>query len=84
MTPKPAGIFNRLANWYNKGMKAASVYAPMISQQLRSPIAKLLLGDRATAAADIIDKLSKQLPNIDRTIKGTASQFKRIKREFEN
>ena len=76
---KPSGVFNRLANWYNKGMKTASIYAPMISQQLRSPLAKLLLGDRATAAAAIIDKLSNQLPKIDKTIRGTATQFKRIK-----
>ena len=78
------GIFNRLANWYKTGMKKASIYAPMISQQLRSPLAQLLLGGRASAAADIVDKIAKQLPNIDKTIKGTASQFKRIKREFEN
>lgn len=84
MTTKSSGVFNRLANWYNKGMKAASVYAPMISQQLRSPLAKLLLGDRAAATADIIDKLANQLPNIDRTVKSTATRIKRIKREFEN
>lgn len=81
---KPTGIFNRLANWYNKGMKTASIYAPMISQQLRSPLAKILLGDRATAAAEIIDKLNRQLPNIDKTIKGTATQFKRIKSNIIN
>ena len=68
---KSEGVFSRLANWYNKGMKAASVYAPMISSALRNPLAKAILGSRAEGIADIIDSVNKQLPSIDKTIKNT-------------
>ena len=63
------GVFSRLSNLYNQFNKSASVYGPLISNALKSPLAKVILGDRADGLATLIDKgINQYLPAINKTI----------------
>lgn len=64
------GIFGRVSDWFKKGLNVANNYAPMLAGALRSPYAKMILGDRAGAIADIVEKVSEKLPGIQKAIYG--------------